>query len=225
MRKIPSHIRLCAWCKKTVIKGTGAGRTEYPLSKSGYTAAHFGQSGSHGICSVCSIPLMLEAKQVKGRSMKQAQSNPPVWATDKKKWRDAVFTVIEGYGKKRPRDFYAVVTDIYKKMGGGVKRKVRSNPTDAEWGAVLNLFAEFHEYLPDTVTVATIGRKSMPSLVAQVGQLVELTYRSNKWDKNGIAVDYIHKFKEPLPVLVSDADGNLYIIGGSYKITADGIVG
>jgi hypothetical protein len=225
MKKIPSHIRLCAWCKRIVIEGTGASRKEIPVATYGYTVAEFGKAGSHGICSVCSVPLMLEAKQVKGRSVKQARSNPPSWATDKKKWRDAVFTVIETYGNKKPEDFYAVVSDVYKKMGGGIKRKVRGNPSDAEWQKALDLFSDFHEFLPDAVTVASIPRKSMPSLVVQVGELVELTYRSNKWDRNSISVDYTHKFKKPLPVLVSDADGNLYIVGGSYKITADGIVG
>lgn len=225
MKKNPTHIRLCAWCKKTVIKETGPGRTEFPVEKSGYTVAQFAKSGSHGICSECAKVLEAEAATMKKRSVKQIQSNPPVWATDKKKWRDAVLAVIETYGKKKPEDFYAVVSDVYKKMGGAVKRKVRGNPSDDEWGSVVNLFAEFHEYLPDTVTVATVGRKSMPSLVMRVGELVELTYRSNKWDKNSRSVDYTHKFGKPLPVLVSDADGNLYIVGGLYKITADGIVG
>lgn len=226
MKKIPSHIRLCAWCKRIVVKGTGAGRTEVPVATSGYTVAQFGRSGSHGICEVCSDVLMKEAKQVKGRSMKQAQANPPVWATDRKKWRDAVLRVIESYGQKRPRDFYAVVSDVYKKMGGGVKRKVRGNPTDAEWCKVLDLFAEFHEFQAGAVTVVKIQQKKMPSLVVHIGELVELTYRSDKWEQQGgIAVDYTHKFEKPLPVLVSDADGNLYIIGGVYKITSDGIVG
>jgi len=225
MEKIPTDIRLCAWCKRIVIKGTGASLKEIPVATSGYTVAQFAKLGSHGICSVCAKVLEAEAAKMKEQSVKQTQSNPPVWATDKKKWRDAVLAVIETYGKRKPENFYAVVSDVYKKMGGGVKRKVRGNPTDAEWGAVVNLFAEFHEFLPDTVTVATVGRKSMPSLVMQIGELVSLTYRSNKWDKNERSVDYSHKFKKPLPVLVSDADGNLYIIGGAYKITSDGIVG
>ena len=225
MKKIPSHIRLCAWCKRIAIKGAGTSRKEIPVATSGFTVAQFGRSGSHGICSVCAKLLKAEAAKMKKKSVKQTQSNPPAWATDRKKWRDAVFTVIETYGKRKPEDFYAVVSDVYKKMGGGVKRKVRGNPSDKEWGAVVNLFSEFHEFLPETVTVATVGRKSMPSLVMHVGALTEITYRSDKWDKGGSAVDYTHKFKKPLPVLVSDADGNLYIIGGSYKVTADGIVG
>ena len=225
MKKIPSHIRLCAWCKRIVVKGTGASRKEMPVATSGFTVAQFGKSGSHGICSECAVPLLLEATKVKGRSVKQAQSNPPVWATNKKVWRDAVYTVIESYGNKRPEDFYAVVSDVYKKMGGGIKRKVRGNPSDAEWQKALDLFSDFHEFLPDAVTVASIPRKSMPSLVVKVGELVSLTYRSNKWDKNERSVDYTHKFKQSLPVLVSDADGNLYIIGGNYKITSQGIVG
>jgi hypothetical protein len=205
--------------------GRGKAEKEVPVGQSGYTLAELKRFSSTTICSVCAEPLLLEAKQVKGRSMKQAQSNPPVWATDKKKWRDAVFAVIEGYGKKRPYDFYAVVSDVYKRMGGGVKRKVRGNPTDAEWTKALDLFSEFHEFPPDAVTVASIRQKGMPSLVVHIGELVSLTYRSNKWDKNARSVDYTHRFGKPLPVLVSDADGNLYIIGGVYKITSDGIVG
>ena len=225
MKKVPSHIRLCAWCQHIVKKGRGKSEKEIPIGQSGYTVADFKRSGSHTICTVCAKPLRDAAAKMNKSSVAQASTNPPVWAMDKKKWREAVQAVVEGYGRKKPADFYAVVAHVYKQKGGRVNRKAKGNPSDAEWGEALNLFAEFHEFLPDTVTVATVGRKSMPSLVVKIGELTELTYRSDKWDKGGIAVDYTHKFKKPLPTLVSDADGNLYIIGGSYKINADGIVG
>ena len=225
MKKVPSHIRLCLWCKKVVKVGRGKAEKELPVGKSGYTVADFGRSGSHTICSVCAKPMKAEAAAMKKRTAAQARTNPPTWAMDKKKWSQAVQAVVEGYGQNKPRDFYAVVAHVYKQMGGGIRRKARGNPSEAEWGEALNLFAEFHEFLPDTVTVATVGRKSMPSLVVKIGELTELTYRSDKWDKGSIPADYTHKFKKPLPMLVSDADGNLYIVGGSYKITADGIVG
>lgn len=225
MKKVPSHIRLCAWCQEIVKVGRGKSEKELPVGKSGYTVADFKRSGSHTVCAACAKPLVEAAAKLKKKTATQVRANPPVWAADRKKWSQAVQAVVEGYGRKKPRDFYAVVAHVYKQMGGGIRRKARGNPSEKEWGEALNLFAEFHEFLPDTVTVATVGRKSMPSLVVKIGELTELSYRSDKWDKGSIAVDYTHKFKKPFPMLVSDADGNLYIVGGSYKVTADGIVG
>lgn len=223
MKKVPSHIRLCLWCAKVVKVGRGKAEKEVPVGKSGYTLAELKRSSSTTICTVCALPLKKEAEKMRKRTAAQAFSNPPTWVTDKKKWKQAVQAVVEGYGRKRPTDFYAVVASVYKQMGGRVNRKARGNPSDADWGAALNFFSEFHEFLPDTVTVATVGRKSMPSLVSKIGELVEVTYLSDKWDKE--SREYTHKFKKRLPMLVADADGNLYIVGGDYKITADGIVG
>lgn len=59
-------------------------------------------------------------------------------------------------------------------------------------------------------------------VAAELGKLVGVVYRSDKYD--GKTKDYGHDFSEPLPSLVTDPDARgLHIVGGNYKITADGI--
>jgi hypothetical protein len=63
----------------------------------------------------------------------------------------------------------------------------------------------------------------MPPVVVELGRLMALVYRSTKWV--GHPRTYIHYMEDP-PSLVSDVDGRrLFVIGGSYRITARGIEG
>jgi hypothetical protein len=58
----------------------------------------------------------------------------------------------------------------------------------------------------------------------QLGELVGLIYRSDKWQR-GDPRTYIHVLRDP-PRLVSDIDGRqLFLLGGSYRVTARGIEG
>jgi len=64
----------------------------------------------------------------------------------------------------------------------------------------------------------------MPAVVVQLGELVGLIYRSDKW-RSGRPRNYIHFMDDP-PRLVSDANGTqLYVVGGSYRVSARGIEG
>jgi hypothetical protein len=63
----------------------------------------------------------------------------------------------------------------------------------------------------------------VPPVVVELGQLMAIVYRSNKWV--GHPRTYIHYMEDP-PRLVSDVAGRrLFVIGGSYRITARGIEG
>ena len=63
----------------------------------------------------------------------------------------------------------------------------------------------------------------MPPVVAELGRLVAVVYRSDKWV--GHPRTYIHYMEDP-PTLASDVAGRrLFLIGGSYRITARGIEG
>jgi hypothetical protein len=63
----------------------------------------------------------------------------------------------------------------------------------------------------------------MPPVVAELGQLAGLVYRSSKW--TGRPRTYIHFMEDP-PRLVADATGRrLFIVGGSYRVTSRGIEG
>jgi hypothetical protein len=64
----------------------------------------------------------------------------------------------------------------------------------------------------------------MPPVVVDLGDLVGLIYRSDKWQP-GQAQAYVHLMQQP-PRLVSNAEGNqLYLVGGNYRVTARGIEG
>jgi hypothetical protein len=64
----------------------------------------------------------------------------------------------------------------------------------------------------------------MPPVVVQLGDLVGLIYRSDKWQR-GEPRTYIHVMQTP-PRLVSDVAGQqLYLVGGSYRVTPEGIEG
>ena len=66
-------------------------------------------------------------------------------------------------------------------------------------------------------------RRVMPGVVVELGQLVALMYRSDKWV--GHPRTYIHYMEDP-PRLVADVTGRqLFVVGGSYRITARGIEG
>lgn len=218
-RTPPAAMTLCAWCHKVVTvkkKGSRPAR-EIPIAESGFTAADF---RSHGICSSCAVDLRKEMRPVKNPA-----SNPPAWVRDKAKWKEAVNLTQVSYGHKigtkQVREIYAVIVNIYKNLGGRVLRKIKRNPSEAEWRAVVSLFDEFHEFEPTTAVVHKVDSLKIPGVLVSLGDLVEITYKSNKFDKRSRL--YVHKFGADKPVLAASKDGKLFIIGGGYRITSRGI--
>lgn len=64
----------------------------------------------------------------------------------------------------------------------------------------------------------------IPSVVVELGELVGLIYRSDKGQPGRLRT-YIHLMQDP-PRLVSNVEGTqLYIVGGSYRVTWRGIEG
>ena len=64
----------------------------------------------------------------------------------------------------------------------------------------------------------------IPPVVVELGELVGLIYRSDK-GQPGQPLTYIHQMEDP-PRLVSNIEGTqLYIVGGSYRVTPQGIEG
>lgn len=215
---------LCAWCHKVVTvkkKGSRPAR-EIPIAESGFTVGDFGAHGSHGICTACAAELRKEVSAVKNPA-----SNPPTWVRDKGKWKEAVRLARVSYGQKigsrQIRNIYAVIVTIYKNLGGRVTRKVKRNPSESEWQAVVKLFCEFHDFEPTAVVVHKVKTLKIPGVLVSLGDLVEVTYKSGKWDKRQRL--YVHKFGKDKPVLAASENGDLFIVGGGYKITSRGIEG
>jgi hypothetical protein len=69
----------------------------------------------------------------------------------------------------------------------------------------------------------------MPPVVMDLGELVGVIYRSNQYcsgqEQPGDPHLHLHQMEDP-PRLVSNVEGTqLYILGGSYRVTANGIEG
>lgn len=87
----------------------------------------------------------------------------------------------------------------------------------------IELYRQFNGYLPPLVETVPCARV-IPPLVVELGALVGVIYRSDK-GQPGVPLTYIHRMEDP-PRLVSNVAGTqLYIVGGSYRVTAQGIEG
>lgn len=85
------------------------------------------------------------------------------------------------------------------------------------------LYQAFNRFGPSRVMKIRHSRM-IPPVVVELGELVGLMYRSDK-GQPGQSRTYIHRMEKP-PRLVSNIEGTqLYIVGGSYKVTPRGIEG
>ena len=89
--------------------------------------------------------------------------------------------------------------------------------------AAMELYRRFNKFEPAAVLRLT-SRRRMPAVLVRLGELRGLIYRSDKWNP-GRPRTYIHFMDDP-PILASDPCGRqLYVLGGSYRITDRGIEG
>ena len=85
------------------------------------------------------------------------------------------------------------------------------------------LYHAFNGFEPSQL-VKVHHPRVIPPVVVELGELVGLMYRSDK-GQPGQPRTYIHRMENP-PRLVSNIAGTqLYIVGGSYKVTPRGIEG
>ena len=85
------------------------------------------------------------------------------------------------------------------------------------------LYREFYRFGSSRV-IRLHHLRLMPPVVVELGELVGLIYRSDK-GQPGRWRAYIHLMQDP-PRLVSDVAGTqLYLVGGSYRVTPRGIEG
>lgn len=97
------------------------------------------------------------------------------------------------------------------------------NQLNADLNQGIGLYRVFNQFDPERLLTVRHSRV-MPPVVVELGDLVGLIYRSDKWQP-GQPRTYIH-FMEAPPRLVCNVDGTqLYIVGGSYRVTPRGIEG
>jgi hypothetical protein len=87
----------------------------------------------------------------------------------------------------------------------------------------MGLYGRFNRFGPARL-VRVRHPRLIPPVVVELGELVGVVYRSDKWQP-GRPRTYIH-FMEDRPRLVSNVAGTqLYVVGGSYRVTRRGIEG
>ena len=92
---------------------------------------------------------------------------------------------------------------------------------DIDKGMVL--YQKFNRFRPSRLMRISHSRV-MPPVAVELGELIGVIYRSDK-GQLGSPRNYIHFMEKP-PRLASNAEGTqLYIVGGSYRVTPRGIEG
>jgi hypothetical protein len=87
----------------------------------------------------------------------------------------------------------------------------------------MDLYQMFNRFEPSRVMRVRHPRL-IPPVVMELGELAGVIYRSEK-GQPGRPLTYIHFMQDP-PLLVSNVAGTqLYIVGGSYRVTPRGIEG
>lgn len=95
------------------------------------------------------------------------------------------------------------------------------------------LYQRFHGLPPDAVEYVDVGDARVPPVLVKLGTLKSLVYEPTGRSRRAGAQwehqfgDYGYKFARGRePILATDPRGKrLYILGGSFRVTARGIVG
>ena len=85
------------------------------------------------------------------------------------------------------------------------------------------LYRRFNRFPPSRLLRVRHPRE-VPPLVVDIGRLVGLIYRSEKWQE-GRPRNFIHVMEDPPRLACNPAGTQLYVIGGSYRVTDRGIEG
>jgi len=105
------------------------------------------------------------------------------------------------------------------------KRRENRGPThsDPDVQKALDFRRDFHWGIPAR-GIKTMRFSADPKVGVQLGQVAEITYKTNKRGEK--AKFFTHDFEGPLPKLVMDVKTKrLHLVGGGYTVTADGITG
>lgn len=105
-----------------------------------------------------------------------------------------------------------------------VKKAIRSNPEPhrgKQLEQAMDLYQRFSGHEPEVV--GRTKRPKIPNVGIVIGEMDGVTYETVR---DGEKLQYFHRFnKKSRPLLVSSFDGKqLFIVGGRYDFTEDGIV-
>jgi hypothetical protein len=99
----------------------------------------------------------------------------------------------------------------------------RNNPTAEAVGHAARLFESFHCFRPPSL-VHCRCRRVIPRVLVNLGELRGLIYRSDRGQR-GCPRTFIHFMEKPATLACNPSGRQLYILGGSYRVTRRGIEG
>jgi len=99
----------------------------------------------------------------------------------------------------------------------------RSKPKAQGFGHAAQLFEDFHCFRPPSL-MRYRCRRAIPRVLVSLGELRGLIYRSDR-GRRGYPRTFIHFLEEPAGLACDPTGRQLYILGGSYRVTRRGIEG
>lgn len=125
-------------------------------------------------------------------------------------------------GVRNPRRVRVAGRELEIELEGKELRQVRGRGARlVEKG--LELFRDWSGREAGAVDVREVP-DGTPAVLVQLGELVGVAYRSDKW--GGRPRKYFHETERPWPLLCSSADGRrLFILGGAVTVRPEGLVG
>lgn len=125
------------------------------------------------------------------------------------------------YRKKFPSGF---LPSYLKEKDGSRHAKYKENPSvsvEKQLDSAMKLYRNFSGHEPELV--GKVEKPNIPAVGLVIGELEGVAYEATR---DGVSEKYFHRFDKPVrPLLVSSFDGRLiYILGGEYDFTEDGIV-
>jgi hypothetical protein len=99
----------------------------------------------------------------------------------------------------------------------------RRRPAAEGVARAAQLFENFHCFLPPSL-VRCHCRRVMPRVLVSLGELRGLIYRSDR-GQCGNPRTFIHFMERPAALACDPSGRQLYILGGSYRVTRRGIEG
>jgi hypothetical protein len=96
-------------------------------------------------------------------------------------------------------------------------------PPPASLRKACELFEQFHCY-PAWRLAKLACKREIPRLLVRVGELRGLIYRSDR-GQQGCPRTFVHFLESPAELACDARGGQLYILGGNYRVTPRGIEG
>jgi len=168
-----------------------------------------------------------------GYSRKTVSDNIALMVAENYPKRQAIAAALnharECYFKKYPKGFLPAHLALPNGKREKPKEKYKKNPVsfpdtvnaNEQLKQAMTLYRNFSGHEPEIV--GKTEKPNIPEVGIVIGDLEGVAYETMR---DGVVEKYFHRFdKKVRPLLVSSFDGRLiYILGGEYDFTEDGIV-